>query len=46
MTLFALNLGLNKICFTDHYDVINEKSELVLSYDWEYARTQHENAKK
>lgn len=46
MTLFALNLGLNKICFTDHYDVINEKSELVLSYEWEYARTQHENAKK
>lgn len=46
MTLFALSSGLDKICFTDHYDVINEKSELVLAYNWESARIQHESAKR
>ena len=46
MALFALKSGISKMCFTDHYDVINENSELVLSYNWEKARNQHENAQK
>lgn len=44
IALFALKLGIDMICFTDHYDVINEKSELVLTYDWNNARMQHKNA--
>ena len=40
----ARRAGLAAICFTDHYDIINEKSELVSSYDWTPARAQQAQA--
>lgn len=44
MALAAQLLGMDLICFTDHYDVINEKSELILHYDWSKARSQQKEA--
>ena len=41
---FALDAGLDLLCVTDHYDVVNERSELVPSYDWRPARRQHAEA--
>ncbi len=40
----ARRAGLDALCFTDHYDIINEKSELVPTYDWMPARSQHAGA--
>lgn len=36
----ARRAGLGVICFTDHYDVYNERSELAPHYDWAPARAQ------
>lgn len=42
MAQAAAKAGLSTICFTDHYDVINEKGEWWLTYDWSAARREHE----
>lgn len=44
MVRAAAGLGLNSLCFTDHYDVINEKGELCPVYDWALARREHREA--
>lgn len=41
MAKAAAAAGLSTICFTDHYDVINEKGEYVPTYDWSAARREH-----
>lgn len=41
MARAAAGAGLSTICFTDHYDVINEKGEYVPTYDWSAARREH-----
>lgn len=38
MALAARAAGVTGLCFTDHYDVVNEKSQLVPVYDWAPAR--------
>jgi histidinol-phosphatase (PHP family) len=40
MARAAKEAGLACVCFTDHYDVINEKGELCPHYDWTSARRQ------
>lgn len=42
----AQQAGLSCICFTDHYDVIDEKGNYCLSYDWMPARQAQAEAKK
>lgn len=44
MVCASRRAGLDVICFTDHYDVINEKNELVPHYDWRPAREQQMQA--
>lgn len=44
MSAAARRAGLDVICFTDHYDIVNEKSQLVPHYDWPPAREQHQEA--
>lgn len=44
MVRAAQAAGLNGVCFTDHYDVINEKGEDCLHYDWIPAREQQREA--
>lgn len=41
MAAASAKAGLSAICFTDHYDVINEKGEWWLDYDWSAARAEH-----
>ncbi|MEE3394802.1 MAG: PHP domain-containing protein [Candidatus Onthomonas sp.] len=45
MALAARDRGIRTICFTDHYDVVNEKNEFVPVYDWTPARREHAEAK-
>lgn len=45
MALAAHAAGLDGLCFTDHYDVVNEKNELVPIYDWMPARKAHRAAR-
>ncbi len=44
MALAAREAGLNAVCFTDHYDIINEKSEYCPFFDWETAKKEHHAA--
>lgn len=44
MALAAAERGIQTLCFTDHYDVVNEKNELVPRYDWAPARAEHRSA--
>lgn len=44
MAYAAWQAGLDVICLTDHYDIINEKNELVPHYDWRPARMQQMQA--
>lgn len=44
LALSALDAGLDLLCVTDHYDVVNERSELVPAYDWAPARREHAEA--
>ena len=44
MVRAAAGLGLNGLCFTDHYDVINERGEDCPVYDWAPARREHREA--
>lgn len=44
MVAAAQRSGLDCLCFTDHYDVINEKGELIPHYDWTPARREHREA--
>ena len=46
MALAARDRGIQTICFTDHYDVVNEKNEFVPIYDWTPARREHQEAVK
>lgn len=45
MALAARAAGVTGLCFTDHYDVVNEKNELVPVYDWAPARKAHQAAR-
>lgn len=45
MVRAAQRAGLDCLCFTDHYDVINEKGLLVPHYDWTPARREHQAAR-
>lgn len=45
MALASRQAGVTGLCFTDHYDVVNEKNELVPSYDWAPARKAHQEAR-
>ncbi|MCC8129362.1 MAG: PHP domain-containing protein [Clostridiales bacterium] len=44
MARAALSRGVSVLCFTDHYDVVNEKNQLVPVYDWTPARRQQQEA--
>lgn len=44
MALAAADRGIQTLCFTDHYDVVNEKNRLVPRYDWAPARKEHRQA--
>ena len=44
MAQAAMKKGIQTLCFTDHYDVVNEKNELVPRYDWTPARREHQAA--
>ncbi|MCD8382174.1 MAG: PHP domain-containing protein [Clostridiales bacterium] len=44
MARAALGRGVDVLCFTDHYDVVNEKNQLVPVYDWVPARRQQREA--
>ena len=44
MVRAAAAAGLDLVCFTDHYDVINEKGEDCPHYDWAPARREHREA--
>lgn len=44
MVRAAQQAGLNALCFTDHYDVINEKGQHIPHYDWASARREHREA--
>ena len=44
MVRAAAAAGLDFVCFTDHYDVINEKGEDCPHYDWAPARREHREA--
>ncbi len=46
MALAARDRGIRTICFTDHYDVVNEKNEFVPVYDWTPVRREHQEAVK
>ena len=39
MALASRAAGVTGLCFTDHYDVVNEKNQLVPVYGWAPART-------
>lgn len=45
MALASRAAGITGLCFTDHYDVVNEKNELVPTYHWAPARTAHQAAR-
>lgn len=45
MALASQAAGVTGLCFTDHYDVVNEKNELVPHYDWAPARQAHQAAR-
>ncbi len=42
----SMAFGLDGICLTDHYDIINEKNQLCPTYDWAPARQAHREALK
>lgn len=44
MARSAAEKGLNVICFTDHYDVVDEYGNFVPAFDWAYARKEHKEA--
>lgn len=44
MALAAAKQGITALCFTDHYDVVNEKNQLVPVYNWAPARREHRAA--
>ncbi|MCC8181498.1 MAG: PHP domain-containing protein [Clostridiales bacterium] len=44
MAQAALSRGVDVLCFTDHYDVVNEKKQFVPFYDWAPARRQQQEA--
>lgn len=41
----ALAQGIGTVCFTDHYDVVNEKRQYIPVYDWAPARAEHQAAR-
>lgn len=41
MALAAIQAGLSALCFTDHYDVVDEQGRFSPAYDWEPAIQQH-----
>ena len=41
----AVNAGLSALCFTDHYDVVDENGHFHPDYDWHPARRQHAEAR-
>ena len=45
MARAAAARGISVLCFTDHYDVVNEKNQLVPHYDWAPARREQAGAK-
>ncbi|MGM9538271.1 MAG: PHP domain-containing protein [Candidatus Onthomonas sp.] len=45
MALASRAAGVTGLCFTDHYDVVNEKNELVPVYDWAPARAAQQAAR-
>ncbi len=40
----ALGAGLSALCFTDHYDVVDENGHIHPTYDWQPARRQQAEA--
>lgn len=44
MALTAAKRGLSAICFTDHYDVVDEFGSFVPAFDWPAARREHRAA--
>lgn len=44
MSRSAAEHGLSVICFTDHYDVVDEWGKFVPAFDWDYARKEHQEA--
>lgn len=44
MAAAAFAQGYGTVCFTDHYDVINQEDRLIPVYDWEPARAEHREA--
>lgn len=46
MARAAIDRGIGILCFTDHYDVVNEKNRLVPHYDWAPARREHQAARE
>lgn len=44
MARSAAEHGLSVICFTDHYDVVDEHGTYVPAFDWPTARKQHREA--
>ena len=45
MAAAAVQAGLSALCFTDHYDVVDEQGHFVPTYDWTPAREAHAQAK-
>ena len=46
MAAAAAQAGLSALCFTDHYDVVDEHGTFVPHYDWAPAREAHAQAQK
>lgn len=46
MACAARERGIRTVCFTDHYDVVNEKNRLVPVYDWTPARREQAQAQR
>lgn len=44
MAAAAIQAGLSALCFTDHYDVVDEHGHYAPTYDWQPALTQHAQA--
>ena len=45
MAAAAVQAGLSALCFTDHYDVVDEHGAFVRTYDWAPAHEAHAQAK-
>lgn len=46
MALASIEKGVEGVCFTDHYDVIDSGGKFVPEYDWSFAHAAHDEAKK